>query len=294
MKIPIPARSDAPATNIYVEISTANSNPLGSRNVLLLVPGGPGGNHTVYNAIKDDLLNFADLILFDPRGCGNSDFSEPQYCSLQNYINDIEAIRQVFNLKKFTLLGGSYGAIASIGYAIKYQSYLEKLILIAGSPSYRFMEIAKKNLKERGTAEQIKAAEDLWNGTFIDSEHFKQFYTIMKSLYLFNSTQPTSTLPTLKPAVPYNVSIINLGSKEFLKTFDFEDDLPGIHCDTLILSGKNDWVHDPSNAVLMAEKIPNSTCYIFEDCGHFIWQDQRDKFLNAIEKFLTVRKQLTY
>ncbi len=290
MKIPIPARSDAPATNLYVETFTANNKLLGSRDILLLVPGGPGGNHNVYNAVKDDLLIYADLIVFDPRGCGNSDFSEPQYCSLENYINDIEAVRQFFNLKKFILMGGSYGAIASLGYAIKYQAYIYKLILISGSPSYRFMKIAKKNLKERGTAEQIKAGEDLWNGTFKDSEHFNRFYTIMKSLYLFHSTHSDSSLPTLKAAVPYNVSIINLGSKEFLKTFDFEGDLSSIQCETLILSGKNDWIHDPSNAVVMAEKIPKNKCYIFENCGHFIWEDQREKFFEAIEKFLTVKK----
>src|SRR5437764_539070 len=100
MKIQLSARSDIPATNLYVEILTKDNQPLESRSIMLLVPGGPGGNHTVFDAIKDDLLELSDLILFDPRGCGNSDPSDTRFCTLDQYIEDIEAIRKYFQLNK--------------------------------------------------------------------------------------------------------------------------------------------------------------------------------------------------
>ncbi len=291
MKIKIPARSDTPETHLFVEIMKKENNSLGGRPVMLLVPGGPGGNHTVYNTVRNALFEFADLILFDPRGCGYSDSAEPEFCTLQHFIDDIEAIRRELKLNKMILVGGSYGAMASLGYAIKYGTHLEKLILIAGSPSYRFIETAQKNLKERGSHEQIKAAEDLWNGTFKDPEHFKEYYNIMASLYLNKKSESKSSPPTTQPNIPYNISITNLGFGGFLRKFDFEPYLQQVPCETLILAGKNDWINDPSYAILMAHKIPKNTLVIVDDCGHFIWEDQREKFFEAISGFLTTKQQ---
>jgi proline iminopeptidase len=292
MKIKLLSRTDAPETNLYVEVLTKNNKPLGNRNVMLLIPGGPGGNHTVFDAIKDELLMYSDIVLFDPRGCGYSDYSDSRFCSISQYINDIEAIRKNFQLKKIILLGGSYGAMASVGYAIKFGLSVGKLILIAGAPSFRFIEIAQKNLKERGAPEQIKAAKDLWNGTFKDAEHFKEYYKVMASLYLYKPPAIRNSLPTIKPNIPYNTDITNFGFSDFLKKFDFESELNKISCETLILSGKDDWINDPSQAALMGQKIPNSTVKFFEQCGHFIWEDQRIKFFESISEFLTMNQCL--
>jgi proline iminopeptidase len=286
MEILIPARTNAPETKLYIEILKKNTS-LGSRQVTLMVPGGPGGNHCVYDSIRNDLLELSDLILFDPRGCGYSEHSSPEFCSLNHYINDIDAIRQYFNLKKINLMGGSYGAIASLGYAIRYKENIKKLLLIAGSPSYRFIETAKNNLRKQGTLEQIKAAEDLWNGTFKNAQHFNEYYKIMSSLYICNKNNGNELPPTTKPNIPYNIEITNYGFSHFLRDFDFESFLPDILCETLILSGKNDWINDSSHAALMANRIPNSELIIFENCGHFIWEDQRNKFMKAVIKFFS-------
>lgn len=289
MKIKIPARLDAPETNLYVEIITKDVTPLGGRSVMLLVPGGPGGNHTVYDAVKEELLKYSDLILFDPRGCGLSDFSDPTYCTIDHYINDIEAIRNHFQLNKIILMGGSYGAMASIGYATQYSKCLEKLILIGGSPSYRFLETAKKNLKNRGEPEQIAIAENLWNGTFKDADHFTKYYKILASMYIYKQKRQ-DYVPSTKKNIPYNIAVTNLGFGNFLRKFDFERDLAKIKCETLILSGKNDWINDPSHAIVMANGIPKSNLIIFDDCGHFIWEDQREKFFNILSEFMTLRR----
>jgi pimeloyl-ACP methyl ester carboxylesterase len=159
MKLWIPNRNNVPGTNIFVEILTKDNGELGAndRKVMMLVPGGPGGNHTVYNSIKKDLLEFADLILFDPRGCGYSDASSVEYCSLNHFIDDIEALRHVLELKNFILLGGSYGSIAALGYATKYPEFLEKLILISGGMAdSQYLQTARNYLKLNGSIEQIE------------------------------------------------------------------------------------------------------------------------------------------
>lgn len=286
MKIVIPKRHNAPATNLYADVITASGSKLGDRKIILLLPGGPGGNHTVFNSIQAELLQHGDLVLFDPRGCGYSDVSDTEYCSMEHYIEDIDAIRQHFKLSQIILLGGSYGAMTALGYAIKYGQFLEKLILLAGAPSYRFLETAKENLTKRGTSDQIKAAENLFDGTFKNTEHFKEYYQITSSLYLFNPPEQKSTPPTIAPNIPYNIAVTNFGFSDFLRKFNFEPNLKDIHCQTLIIVGENDWINDPSHAKHMADHIPNAKLIMLEKCGHFVWVDQRKQFFQALDTFL--------
>lgn len=291
MKTKIPQRANAPETSLWVEVMTQNGDStsfsLGKgRSVMLLAPGGPGGNHTVYDEIKGELLKYADLVLFDPRGCGYSDSSEAQYCTIDHYRDDIEAIREHFGLEKIILFGGSYGSMASLGYAVKYQERLEKLILSGGAPSFRFIDLAKQNLKERGTEEQILAGEKLFSGSFKSAQEFEEFYKILASLYVYKFQQQ-DPVPTTKSKIPYNVDVTNLGFANFLAKFNYEPYLEYVSCDTLIIFGKNDWINDPSLARLMAEKIPNSKLVLLDECGHFIWRDQKEKYFVALRDFLS-------
>lgn len=285
-RITIPQRADAPETTLYVETVTR----AGADKTLLLVPGGPGGNHSVYNAVREKFASLGNLILFDPRGCGYSDAANPEHCTIHHFINDIEAVRQYFGIDKIVAVGGSYGAMAVLGYATKHPEHIQQLILLGGSPSHEFLELAKKNLRARGTQEQITAAESLFNGTFKDPAHFAEYYKTMSPLYLFRTKDKTALAPTTKPGIPYNIDVTNLGFSSFLKTFDFTADLVKITCDTLILSGKNDWINDPSIAESMARQIPRCQLKEFDECGHFIWEDQPEQFFAAVTEFLAAEK----
>jgi proline iminopeptidase len=281
--VQIPVRDNTPATNIYCKVFQKENAALGVRPVMLLAPGGPGGNHTVYLPIAEHLLKFADLILFDPRGCGGSDSSDAKYCTIDHYIDDMDAIRVHFNLNKIILLGASYGAMASLGYAIRYPDHLTKLILLAGAPSYKFIETAKKNLQKKGTDEQKEIAQKLWNGAFRDAKEFAEYYKIMMPLYSVNSTVEP---PTTSTGIPYNIEVTNLGFSQFLRTFNFENEMENISCPTLIICGADDWINDPCHARFMAEKISKSILHIFDHCGHFAEDDQPKLFFHAVSNFL--------
>lgn len=290
-KIQIPERKQTPPTKIYCKIKYKNDPKLGDRPVMVLIPGGPGGNHSVYLPIADQLLEYADLIFFDPRGCGNSEASEAKYCMINDYIDDIEAIRLHFNLNKIILFGGSYGSMASLGYAIKYPIHLEKLILLAGAPSYKFIETAKKNLEQKGTDQQKMVAQKLWDGTFRDAKEFSDFYSIMAPLYSVNLSHSATPPPTISSGIPYNIEVTNLGFGNFLRTFNYEHEIEKITCPTLIIWGENDWINDVSHGKLIASKIKDSALYIFKNCGHFAEEDQPELFFSALDDFFKVQKK---
>lgn len=286
--IQLKARKEVPATSLYAEIYAKNGT-LGQRDVMILVPGGPGNDHTTYDSpeysITKALSPYVDIILFDPRGCGASEKSPVKYCTLEHYIEDIESIREYFKIHsdQFILFGQSYGSIAALGYAIKYSEKLKKLIIVGGAASSEWMNEAKKNLLTIGTAAQKEWGEKLWAGKFTGSpEEVAEYYETMGPLYAysFKPGQPT-------PSLTYNVEVFNLGFTQFLKKFDYRPHLSQVKCKTLILWGEDDWILDKKQAAIIHHGVPQSELVIYQQCSHLLWIDQWEKFVNQMIKFLS-------
>ena len=290
MMIQLEKRNEVPATSIYAEIHTKNGN-LGQRDILILVPGGPGNDHTTYDSteysITKALSPYVDIILFDPRGCGSSEKSLAKYCTLEYYIEDIESIREYFKIpsSQFILFGQSYGSIAALGYAVKYSEKLKKLILIGGAASSEFLDEAKENLLNIGTEAQKEWGRKLWVGKFTGlPDEVAEYYETMGPLYAysFKPGQPT-------PSLTYNVEVFNLGFTQFLRTFDYRPCLSKIKCPTLILWGEDDWILDKRQGAIIHEGIAQSQLVIYQHCSHLLWIDQWDKFVNKMLEFENIK-----
>lgn len=281
-QIYISAKQNAPATTLFVK--TVAQNKFNDKPVAFILPGGPGMDHTPYQTYTH-LLDVVDIVFHDPRGCGKSDKNNPSSFTMDNYIDDIEAIRQALNLNKIIVIGKSYGSMCALGYALRYSQNVSKLILAAGAPSFRFIETARQNLLRRGTPEQINWGEKIWNGSFTNTHEVLDFLQVMAPLYSNKAkTEPASY--NLSQATGFSWEALNLGFTDFLKKFDFENELHHITCPTLILAGQDDWVNDIQHAKLMAEKIPHSQLKSFPHSGHAMESDVTDEFFQAIREFI--------
>lgn len=288
MYIAIPQRGNIPKTAVYAKILKKNEaqDLSWDRDVIVLLHGGPGGNHTLYADVENDLLKFADLVFIDLRGCGFSKKIAPEYCSMNNHIDDIKFILKALNLSNPIIHGCSYGALISLGFSIKYPKLLSKQILSSCVVSGKFIETAKKNLQRIGTQKQIQAAKRLWNGTFETQEQFLEYYKTLAPLYIFKQIA-IATTPASAEKIPYNIDLINLAFTTFLRTFDFTDKLSAVKAETLIFSGKKDWIFDAKQAEILHHGIKHSILIRLDECGHFPWKDQRDIFLSRVRVFIS-------
>jgi len=284
--IQLPERPGIPASKIFTRQYIQKS--LGDRNTIILLPGGPGNDMSMYDdpsmSIAQTFFQVADVILFDPRACGKSEQCNIKFCSLNHYIDDVEATRQYLKIDRnhFFVFGQSYGSIAALGYAIRYPDSLKKLLLIGGAVSSAFYDEAKAALQNIGSPEQIAFAEKLWNGSFDGSkEEVATFYHLMTPLYSY-SFEPGE--PPLE--IGYNVDVMNYGFGTFLKDFDYTNELSNIKCKTLILWGENEWIMPKSHIDLISSSIPNCLLKVYPECMHMLWIDQWDKFVNDALTFL--------
>jgi proline iminopeptidase len=276
-------------TEIYFDIAGMQLQPIGNnfveRPVVFMLHGGPGGDHLRFKQHSLALQEVAQLVFIDHRGCGRSKKTTQKECTLENNVEDIEALRLHLGLDRICMLGTSYGGMVAQAYAIRYTKNLNKLILVATSPSYRFLNEAKKYLQERGTPKQIAFSEHLWNGTFKNHKHVMEFFKIMDSLYSTtmkkNRKQAFSKAKTI-----WNNEALNEGFKGFLRHYDVITKLKKITCPTLILAGQEDWISSPAQAKTIAQHIPHSQLKIFKHCGHAVAVDAHVQYIKIIKRFL--------
>jgi len=277
-------------TDIYFDIAGMQLRPVGKDfveyPVLFMLHGGPGGDHLNYKRFSLPLQDVAQLVFIDHRGCGRSKKTKQSDYTLENNIEDVEALRKYLGLKKICILGGSYGGIVAQGYAIRYPKHVEKLILSATMPSYKGIEEAKQYLNEYGTAEQITICEYLWNGTFKNSKHVMDYFNIMDSLYSLVARKNSKRPVFNKSKTIWSHHALNEGFSNFLRHFDFVKKLKKIKCPTLVLAGNEDWICRPSQSKIIAQHIPHAELKIFRQCGHAIAVDANEKYIKAIKHFL--------
>src|SRR5580692_10256101 len=130
---------------------------------LLIVHGGPGASHDYFLPHLVPLARHNRLIFIDERGSGRAQkLDDPAGYTVENMVEDVEAVRRELNLGKFALMGHSYGGVLAEAYALKYQNNLSHLILCSTFASTAEMNQVLARIKAAAPAdvrEQIEREE---------------------------------------------------------------------------------------------------------------------------------------
>ncbi len=276
-------------TELYFDIAGMQLVPQGhtllERPVLFLLHGGPGGDHLRFKQHSLELEKVAQLVFIDHRGCGRSKKTRQSDYTLENNIEDIEALRKYLGLQKISILGTSYGGMVAQGYAIRYPQNLDKLILVVTAPSHHALDEAKKNLLERGTNKQIAMAEPVWKGTFRSPKHVQEYFKVMENLYSIKTKKKTQR--PKKSLTTWSHEALNEFFGGVIRRMNFIPKLKKITCPTLVLAGEKDWICPPSQSKIIAKNIPHATLHILKNCGHSMAMDAHERYIQLITAFLT-------
>lgn len=251
--------------------------------LIIVFPGGPGFGHEIYEKHSGCFADLRQMLFFDPIGSGKS--SSPDNAdeyTIDNYVSDAKEILDHFYIKKAIILGTSYGSVAALNFAIQYPSYVDKLILIAGAPSYHFLEAAKSELLKRGTAQQIEIAQTLFSGGFKNEQDVREYFAIMSPLY--------SNKAKREGVVPYKAkcSVVPLNSafRNRFEMYDYRNQLHKITAPTYILVGEDDWINPIDQAQEIHKGIKHSALYVIKGAGHSVAIDRPDEYRSIISKLI--------
>jgi proline iminopeptidase len=157
-------------------------NDAGAGTTILTLHGGPGLGSRDND--WSSFLPFADthrVISFDQRGNGESEGAEPY--SHEQFVSDIEALRQQLDLGKIILTGGSYGGFIALEYALRYQQHLQAIILRDTAASNAFQGIAKQRALKSGLPMDRDALDRLFDGKVQDDQEFRESFGMIQPLY---------------------------------------------------------------------------------------------------------------
>ena len=276
-------------TEIYFDVEgpglAADGAGMVDRPVVFALHGGPGGDHVSLRDALSPLSDTAQIVYIDHRGSGRSAPADPATYTLDQNIDDVDALRDYLGLDRISVLGVSYGGMVAQGYAIRYPDRLANLALIVTASSFRFLDDAKRILAERGSADQQRVCERLWEGSFESLDQLHEYYRLMGPLYstTFNAQKFEASLGrSLR-----NFEQLNIGFGGFLRTFDFTSQLAQITCPTLVIGGAHDWICVPNHSREIAARIPRAHLKIFRNSSHAVAADEPEAFQNAIRGFLT-------
>ncbi|MEE3369847.1 MAG: alpha/beta fold hydrolase [Planctomycetota bacterium] len=275
-------------TRLYFDVDGMGLVPDGdhmeSRPPLFLLHGGPGGDHSSFKTSVNGLADVAQLLYLDHRGSGRSAAAQAADCTLDENIQDLEAVRSYLGFEQISVLGSSYGGMVAQGYAIRYPEHIDRLILVATAPSFRFLEEARRIVQARGTPDQIRVCETLWSAGFTSEEQLYEYYKTMGPMY--STAFDSDKFEAGWQRGIRNFAQLNSGFGGFLKEFDYTEQLREIDCPTLVLAGALDWICPPSQSQLIADRIPAARLEVFAASAHSIAQDEPEKFMTLVRAFL--------
>lgn len=263
----------------------------GQGPLLLFQPGGAGwgGDITPYIETLGPLEKVRTVIYLEPRGIGRSQrLSDPTAYSMEEYVEETEAVRQYFEIPKIAIAGHCYGGCIALKYAIRYPQKVERLLLLDTSPHWLLGDLDSWLKQKKGYDEAIAKMKLLEEKNLTADEKLKAYYRILIPMRDFYDYEKISTKidQILSNMVVASKTTQYFQEHEF-DTYDVRGLLGNITAPTLIVAGDDDLPPIKIGSRLLREEMPNSNLVVIEKCGHWPFIDAPEAFFKAVIPFLT-------
>ena len=141
---------------------------------LLLLHGGPGGNHYNFERTVGPLLEAQRTVIYhEQRGCGSDAPLSPDEYSLPLLVSDVDALLDTLELAQVDVLGYSFGGGLALEYALAHPERVRRLVLQAPALHLLDPEIVAAQVagfREVARAELAAAIEAIYAEPLTDKE----------------------------------------------------------------------------------------------------------------------------
>jgi proline iminopeptidase len=276
---------------------------IGRGTPILILHGGPGASHDYFLPYLLPLARRNRLIFVDERGSGRSEkLQNASLYTVDNMVEDAEALRQALQLGNIALLGHSCGGVLAQAYALKYGQSLTHLILCSTFHSTSKMNevfrqmMANMTPELRGRIEKLEKGGLFGHGREYEKRRYPPDYMIAAwgegyFPYLYSNRPDPNFDPQAMGNMAWDVYLQMWGARgEYvidgnLKSVEYADRLSSIRVPTLITVGDHDECA-PSLSEEMNKAIVGSRLVVLPKSGHMTFVDQPDLFNSTINEFL--------
>jgi len=273
----------------------------GTGPYLVLVAGGPGGDHTSFHPFFSRLAANHTVVYFDSIGRGRSDrLKDLKQYTVQRDAEDVEALRIALKQDKIDVLGHSYGGMPAMAYALKYPEHVAHLIV---SDSLHSADGFQENI-DSCNYNVSHQYPDVWaklvamhdKGVKSGSQEYEELYgSAMMDMYWFDDNHGNLMFHSGdKGGFNEDIYLTMLGDDPEIKVggtmkgYDPRPKMKNLHVPVLICVGRYDRVAIPKAALEMKNCLPAESSQIayFEHSGHRPWVEETDAYFKTVGDFL--------
>lgn len=257
---------------------------LTEKPTLIVLHGGPGGDHQSLRPGFDRFAQRCQIIYVDQRGGGRSEHGPAASWTLDQWADDVAGLSAALGIVKPILLGVSGGAMVAASVLSRHPALANAAILVNACARLQ-VEALVAEFSKRGGKPAEEAARNMYTrGAMQDLMPFMQH-----CLPLYSRRAPVG-LPADGARTTFNFAVsqhfFNSGGEAF--RFDFRDKLAGVTCPVLALVGAHDPITQPQWGRELAEALPagKGELVMFEDSSHTISGDEPERFFDTVERFI--------
>ena len=292
-------RVAARESRISVGGATLYSRELGQEQPLIVLHGGPDFDHSYLLPDLDRLADRFRLIYYDQRGRGRSaDGVRPEDVTLRSDIDDVEKVRQHFQLNRTVLLGHSWGTVLALEYALRYPARVSHLILMNPAPASasdtavlrkfylqklgadmdRQRAIMATAAYKEGDPEAVAARYRIhFRPALMRAEHYEKLMATMKTAFISQGKEGIVKARAVEDRL--------MADTWELAGYDLMPKLSSVVVPTLVLWGDHDFIPlEISEHITRA--LPKAQLVTLRDCGHFAYLECAADTRKAIDEFL--------
>lgn len=266
---------------------------IGTGDPIVIVHGGPGLDHSYLQPGLNVLAARNTLIYYDQRGTGRSEAElDIGVVNFDAFVDDIDALRQVLEHDKITVLTHSFGTLLGIEYARRYPDHLTALILMSPTePGTRFADEtrirqAAATTEEDGAEMRELTATEAFQAR--DAATLSQVYRVafratfrdrarVEELELDLSERTAQNGQTVARLLGESLGMVDGG-------IDWWDRLADIAAPTLVVHGRFD-IPPVAMARALSQAIPRGSLAVLNS-GHFPYIEDAGGLTSAIAAFL--------
>lgn len=266
---------------------------------LIALHGGPGISHEYLLGLAQLAARNLRVVFYDQRQVGRSTGIAASSEPLQEWADDLEAVRKAIGAERIHLLGHSAGGFPAIAYGSTYPERTQSIIFVDSvPPTASDLSQAWAHMLERMGKLQAAGviASDVPAVSPADGTAF-----IRTDLPLVTPDDGTAwmeaVVPILhfvKPASPSTLNgatyrpIVGERIMQALGDFDLRGAVSKLTMPTLsYVSDVPFGMEKMAGALFDALPTGSAQRFILEDCGHIPWAERPEPFFAAVRSFLT-------
>ncbi len=285
-------RIDVGGASLHVELE-------GRGVPFVLINGGPGGTHHDFHPWFSRANGYARVVYYDQRGCGLSDFSpgEKGY-SVEQAVEDLDALRKALGFKKWVVLGYSYGGFLAQLYAVHHPENVSGLILLGASTGLNVDDGPSRQGDYLSEAEKKRLEEVRGEvNAYAESHRLSRQDRLAVLIYNNNLNGDWKRQNFFKPGPEDMARAARYGwvnDRDFNGVlnrsegyWDLGGAFQGCPIPTLILEGRYDLTWSEKKKDMIKGNHPGAWMVVFENAGHGIYDEQPGEFFRVLNGFIS-------